>query len=235
MFAPAPAEAVVYNARTCDPLKKDIASPAFFAGHPSLIATESSYRSNEEIYGEGEPAEYIYQVLSGAVRTYKLLSDGRRQIGAFHLPGDVFGVETRASYRVTAEAITDASVRLVKRSAVERVAQSDATIACALWAAASGELRHAEDHMMLLGRKTAIERVATFLLEMDRRLASTQGRSLPMCRRDIGDYLGLTLETVSRAISAFQAKGVVELCGARCIAVRKRDRLAAIAEIECDA
>jgi len=233
MLAPALTEVAVCNAIAYAPAPHNVLSPAFFGGHPSLIVTESSYQSNEEIYGEDEPAEYIYQVLRGAVRVYKLLSDGRRQIGAFHLAGDVFGIETRATYRVTAEAITDATVRLVKRSAVEKVAQNDAKIACALWAASSGELRHAEDHMMLLGRKTAAERVATFLLEMDGRLAMSSARSLPMCRRDIGDYLGLTLETVSRAISALQAKGVVELSGARCIAVRKRDRLAAIAEVEC--
>jgi CRP/FNR family nitrogen fixation transcriptional regulator len=234
MFAPALAEAAVYAPRVRAPLSHAIASPAFFAGHPSLAMTESCYRGGEEIYGEGEPAEYIYQVVSGAVRAYKLLSDGRRQIGAFLLPGDVFGLETRPAYRVTAEAIVGATVRLVKRSAVEKAAQHDARIACALWEAALGELRHAEDHMMLLGRKTAAERVATFLLEMDSRMARTGARSLPMCRRDIGDYLGLTLETVSRAISALQANGVVELSGARCIAVRKRDRLAAIAEVECE-
>src|ERR1700751_3159295 len=64
------------------------------AGHVGLVATEFSYRKDEEIYGEEEPAEYVYQVVSGAVRSYKLLSDGRRQIGAFHLPGDVFGLES---------------------------------------------------------------------------------------------------------------------------------------------
>jgi CRP/FNR family nitrogen fixation transcriptional regulator len=232
MLASALSEAPAYNAKTSAPRWQDAMSLAFFAGHPSLLVTESSYSRNEEIYGEGEPAEYVYQVLSGSVRVYKLLSDGRRQIGAFHLPGDVFGIETRATYRVTAEAITDTTVRLVKRSAVEKVAQSDAKVACALWSAASGELRHAEDHMMLLGRKTAAERVATFLLEMDDRLSNGGARSLPMCRRDIGDYLGLTLETVSRSISALQAKNVVELSGARCISVRKRERLAEIAEVE---
>lgn len=233
MFAPALAEPAHYTAKVRPPTSQGVASPAFFAGHASLVVTESAYDSNEEIYGEGEPSEYIYQLLTGAVRVYKLLSDGRRQIGAFLLPGDVFGIETRDTYRMSAEAIVNATVRLVKRSAVEKLAQTDATVACALWAAASGELRHAKDHMMLLGRKTAAERVATFLLEMDGRYAKDGVRSLPMCRRDIGDYLGLTLETVSRAISALQAKGVVELSSARCITVRKRDRLAAIAEVEC--
>ena len=91
-------------------------------GHAGLVATEFSYRKDEEIYGEDEPAEYVYQVIRGAVRTYKLLSDGRRQIGAFHLPGDVFGLESGTSHRLAAEAIIDTTVRLVKRSSLEQAA-----------------------------------------------------------------------------------------------------------------
>src|SRR5215831_15220448 len=140
-------------------------------GHVGLVATEFSYRKDEEIYGEDEPAEYVYQVVSGAVRTYKLLSDGRRQIGTFHLPGDVFGLESGAAHRLAAEAIIDTTVRLVKRRSLEQAAGIDVQVARKLWAMTAGELRHAEDHMLLLGRKTAMERVATFLLEMDRRLA----------------------------------------------------------------
>ena len=170
---------------------------ATVTGHAGLVASDFSYRKDEEIYGEDEPAEYVYQVVSGAVRSYKLLSDGRRQIGAFHLPGDVFGLESGASHRLAAEAIIDTSVRLVKRRSLEQAAGVDVQVARKLWAMTAGELRHAEDHMLLLGRKTAMERVATFLLEMDRRLAVAGMMALPMCRRDIGDYLGLTLETVS--------------------------------------
>ena len=171
-------------------------------GHAGLIATEFSYKKDEEIYGEDEPAEYVYQVISGAVRTYKLLSDGRRQIGAFHLPGDVFGLESGTAHRLAAEAIIDTTVRLVKRRSLEHAAGVDVQVARKLWAMTAGDLRHAEDHMLLLGRKTAMERVATFLLEMDRRLAVAGLMALPMCRRDIGDYLGLTLETVSQGAFA---------------------------------
>ena len=94
-----------------------------------------------------------------------------------------------------------------------------------LWSITAGELQHAENHMMLLGRKNAMERVASFLMEMDRRLAISGMIALPMCRRDIGDYLGLTLETVSRALSELQSKGVLGLSGARQIMLRKRDQL----------
>jgi CRP/FNR family nitrogen fixation transcriptional regulator len=195
-------------------------------GYAGLVPSEFTYRKDEEIYGEDETAEYVYQVVRGAVRTYKLLADGRRQIGAFHLPGDVFGLETDTKHRLAAEAILDTTVRLINRRSLEQAAQSDVRVARDLWSITSGELRHAENHMLLLGRKTAMERVATFLLEMDRRLAKAGMIALPMCRRDIGDYLGLTLETVSRSLSGLQSKGVLGLSGARQIVLRDRQRLA---------
>jgi CRP/FNR family transcriptional regulator, nitrogen fixation regulation protein len=194
-------------------------------GHAGLLATEFTYRKEEEIYGEDEPAEYVYQVVSGAVRSYKLLSDGRRQIGAFYLPGDVFGLESGATHRLTAEAIVDTTVRLLKRRSLEQAAGTDVNVARSLWAMTANELRHAEDHMLLLGRKNAMERVANFLLEMDRRLAVAGLMALPMCRRDIGDYLGLTLETVSRALSQLHAQGVLGFSGARQIMLRNRQHL----------
>src|SRR5438876_11934888 len=140
-------------------------------GHAGLVATEFSYRKDEEIYGEDEPSEYVYQVIRGAVRTYKLLSDGRRQIGAFHLLGDVFGLESGATHRLAAEAIIDTTVRLVKRRSLEQAAGSDIQVARELWTMTAGELRHAEDHMLRLGRKNAMERAANLLVEMDVRLA----------------------------------------------------------------
>ena len=196
-----------------------------FGAIVGLVASEFTYGRDEEIFGEDEPAEYVYQVVSGAVRSYKLLSDGRRQIGAFHLPGDVFGLESGSSHRLAAEAIIDTTVRLVKRSSLDKAAGVDVQVARKLWMMTAGELKHAEDHMLLLGRKSAMERVATFLLEMDGRLAVAGMMALPMCRRDIGDYLGLTLETVSRALSELHAKGVLGFSGARQIVLRNRQHL----------
>ncbi len=193
-----------------------------------VLASEFSYKKEEEIYGEGEPSEYIYQVIRGAVRTYKLLNDGRRQIGAFHLPGDVFGLDLDSSHRLTAEAISDTTVRLLKRRSLEVAAGSNAQVSHNLWTMTAGDLRHAENHMLLLGRKTAMERVATFLLEMDRRLAKAGMMALPMCRRDIGDYLGLTLETVSRALSQLSDQGVLAFSSARQIMLCNRQQLAAM-------
>src|ERR1700712_650716 len=102
-------------------------------GYAGLIATEFSYRKDEEIYGEDEPAEYVYQVIRGAVRTYKQLSDGRRQIGTFLLPGDVFGLESSNNHRLAAEAIIDTTVRLVKRTSLEQAAGVDIKVARKLW------------------------------------------------------------------------------------------------------
>ncbi len=145
----------------------------------------------------------------GAVRSYKLLADGRRQIGAFHLIGDIFGLENGEFHRFTAEAIVDTSVRLIKRNSLERVAEADLAIAHDLLYLTTDNLQHAEEHMLLLGRKTSLERVVAFLLEMDRRLTAAGIMILPMCRRDIADYLGLTLETVSRALSKLHEDGIL--------------------------
>jgi len=215
--------AVVAKPAPADPTTPD--RFGLFAGHSGFVASEFTYRKDEEIYGEYEPAEYVYQVIRGAVRSYKLLSDGRRQIGAFHLPGDVFGLESGQMHRLATEAIVDTTVRLVKRGSLEQAAQSDVRVARNMWTLTATELQHAENHMLLLGRKTAMERVATFLLEMDRRLAVAGMIALPMCRRDIGDYLGLTLETVSRALSQLHAQGILGFSGARQIVLRNRQRL----------
>jgi CRP/FNR family nitrogen fixation transcriptional regulator len=194
-------------------------------GHAGIVATEFSYKKDEEIYGENEPSDYVYQVVRGSVRSYKLLFDGRRQIGAFYLPGDVFGLESGPVHRLSAEAVVDTTVRLVKQQSLERAAEVAVDIARSLWTMTAGELRHAENHMLLLGRKNAMERVASFLLEMDRRLAVAGMMALPMSRRDIGDYLGLTLETVSRALSQLQDEGVLGFSGARQIVLRNRQHL----------
>src|SRR6516162_1710369 len=121
-----------------------------FAGYPELIGAKLTYGRDEEIYGEAEEAEFVYKVVSGAVRTYKLLSDGRRQIGAFHLPGDLFGLESINIHRLAAEAIIDTTVRLVKRRCLEQAAGADVQVARKLWNITATELKHAEDHMLLL-------------------------------------------------------------------------------------
>jgi CRP/FNR family transcriptional regulator, nitrogen fixation regulation protein len=194
---------------------------------PRINFSEFRYEKDEQIFGENEPADYVYQVTFGAVRSYKLLVDGRRQIGAFHLAGDIFGLENAAVHRFTAEAIVDTKVRLVKRQTLELIAEKDVLVARDLLNTTATRLEHAEDHMLLLGRKTALERVATFLLEMDKRLTTAGFFALPMNRRDIADYLGLTLETVSRALRQLDERGILGFlsCNQRQIVLLDRKRL----------
>jgi CRP/FNR family nitrogen fixation transcriptional regulator len=178
-----------------------------------ISLNEFTYKKGSEIYGEKEPADYVYQVKAGSVRSYKLLPDGRRQIGAFHLVGDIFGLENGSEHRFTAEAIVNTTVRLIKRRSLEMMAESDAMVSRNLLGMTTENLEHAENHMLLLGRKTSLERVAAFLVEMDRRLAAAGVMPLPMSRRDIADYLGLTLETVSRALSRLHELGIIGFIG----------------------
>ena len=181
--------------------------------HSKVRASEFKYSRNTEIFGEAEPADYIYQVIQGAVRSHKLLSDGRRQIGAFHLPGDIFGLENGDVHRFTAEAIVNTTVRLVERKSLEREAKSDPAMIRSLLSMTTDNLQHVENHLLLLGRQTALERVAAFLLEMNGRLTEPDVMALPMTRRDISDYLGLTIETVSRSLTALKRKGFLKLTG----------------------
>ena len=205
-------------------------SALLFADCPELIGASMSYGRDEEIYGEGEEAEFVYLVVKGAVRTYKLLSDGRRQIGAFHLEGDLFGFESGSMHRLSAEAISETTVLIFKRRTLEAVAARNLEVARKLWGLTARSLDHAEQHMLLLGRKTATERVASFLLEMQERTQGSASINLPMTRRDIGDYLGLALETVSRALSQLKGEGTVELPDARHIRVQRRSKLQSLAD-----
>ncbi|MGX4769604.1 helix-turn-helix domain-containing protein [Bradyrhizobium guangdongense] len=193
-----------------------------------VFCSEFRYRRGTEIFGEGEETEYVYQIISGAVRTYKLLSDGRRQINSFHLPGDMFGLENGAMHRFTAEAVIETKVRITKRRSLLETMQSRESGASSFLALVTRSLQHAENHMLLLGRKTALERVAAFLLEIDERLGHPKVMSLAMSRRDIADYLGLTLETVSRACSTLRDRKMLMFADAtqRKIALLGREGLA---------
>ena len=181
--------------------------------HTKVSSSDFKYSKGTEIFGQAEPAEYIYQVIEGAARSHKLLFDGRRQIGAFHLPSDIFGLENGEFHRFTAEAIVDTTLRLVKRQNLEREAKNDPAMVLKLLNITTDNLQHVENHLLLLGRQSARERVAAFLLEMNGRLPSADVMVLPMTRRDIADYLGLTLETVSRALSAYQRQGYLKVAG----------------------
>jgi CRP-like cAMP-binding protein len=192
-----------------------------------LMGSTMLFNANEEIFGEGEPAEYVYKVVKGAVRTYKILCDGRRQIAGFYLPGDIFGLEISKEHQCSAEAINQASVLMVRRSAVVALAERDCDAARELWSCTGRELSRAQEHMLLL-IMSAQQRVARFLLEMSKRLAGADTIELPMSRQDIADYLGLTIETVSRTLSQLVSEQAIRLTGARCIVLRNRGALRAL-------
>jgi CRP-like cAMP-binding protein len=189
-----------------------------------MMGATMSYDRNGEIYGENEPADYLYKLVSGTVRTSKILNDGRRQIGEFYMPGDLFGLEIDSKHSFSAEAITDVKVIVLKRSAVEALAARDSDVARQLWAMTGRELQRMQEHILLL-IKTAQERVAGFLLEMAERIKTANEVELPMSRQDIADYLGLTIETVSRTLTTLENSSAIALPSSRRIVLRNRAAL----------
>src|SRR5580692_3378997 len=194
-------------------------------GHSmQLMGAVIGYPRNTEIFGENEPAEYLYKVVSGSVRTYKILSDGRRQIGGFYMPGDVFGLEFADEHSMSAEAISETKILVIKRSALNALAGRDASVARQLFALTGRELGRVQDRIMLL-IKSAQERVASFLLEMAERASGSNSIDLPMSRQDIADYLGLTIETVSRTLTSLECAAAIEVPSSRRIVLRNRSAL----------
>jgi CRP/FNR family nitrogen fixation transcriptional regulator len=170
---------------------------------------------NTEIYRERDPADRLYEIVRGIVRTCRVLADGRRQIGAFYLPGETFGLTTRDEHVFAAEAVVDVHVLAIKRGTVASLQ---------LWELMQRELQAAQDRLHLL-IKTAPGRVASFLLEMAGRLQLDEEVELPMSRRDVADYLGLTIETVSRTLTQLERQSVISLSSSKLIVLRDRAAL----------
>jgi CRP/FNR family nitrogen fixation transcriptional regulator len=195
---------------------------------PPLVGMPMSFGRNGEVFAEGETAGYVYKVVSGVVRISKLLPDGRRQISAFHLPGDMFGFEIDDVYHCTAEAVVPAKVVAFKWQGLLGAGASTSLVRELLTRTMIG-LRHTQDHLLLLGRKNALERLAAFLLEMADRTGTTEVLDLAMPRHDIADYLGLTLETVSRMFAELKEMGQIKLESARRVHFLDMDKLKAMA------
>ena len=183
---------------------------------------------NTEIYAEGEPAGNVYKVVSGVVRISKLLPDGRRQISAFHMPGDMFGFEADDLHHASAEAVTPVKVIAYKWQSLLNAGCRSASLVRDLLNLTMVGLRQTQEHLLLLGRKNALERVAAFLLDTAKRTKSGSIIELAMARHDIADYLGLTLETVSRMFAELKERGVIRLEGARRVHLLDTDQLAAM-------
>jgi CRP/FNR family transcriptional regulator, nitrogen fixation regulation protein len=188
------------------------------------IGTVVSFPRNREIYSQSDPPFYVYKMISGAVRTCKYIADGRRLVGGFYLANDVFGLEMDVAHLMSAEAISNSRIVVIRRPALMSLAERDTEVALRLWALTTRELRRAHDHMLLL-MKSAPERVASLLLALAEYMGKDGSIDLPMPRRDIADYLGLTIETVSRVLSDLQAGGTIELPTSHRVVFRDRRAL----------
>lgn len=211
--------------------RRDTAATADDAQSAALarIGARATVRRGEPLFHEGDPADHVFKVVAGAVRTTKLMSDGRRYVVDFLFPGDFFGFSEGKYRTATAEALCDAIIVRYPRAAFEQALQSDAGLGRFMLTMLCGGLSLAHERMLLLGRKTAVEKIASFLLMMaDRKGADTV--ELPMTRADIADYLGLTVETVSRTMTQLRSEGVIRMPDPAHIALARRAALETIAE-----
>ena len=169
----------------------------------------------ETVFAQEETTTSFYNLLEGIMRLYKLLPDGRRQIVGFALPGDFLGLAASARHNFSADAIGNAVLCQFSKSAFARFSEDRPDLLRRINELAVRELGLAQDHMVLLGRRSAEEKVATFLIGWRDRLVQVMGPSrtvpLPMSRQDIADYLGLTIETVSRTFTKLERDGVIEI------------------------
>jgi len=173
------------------------------------LGAAAKFEKNRTIYFEGDEAEHCYRVKSGTVRLCKVTEDGRRQIAAFLTEGDLFGWTDHGFYGFSAEAVTDVTLEKFSRARVEEAAKASPALGRRVLTLLSTQLASAHDHLLLLGRMTAAERIASFLLDLVRRQHKGGSVALAMCRKDVADYLGLTVETVSRTMSALKRKGII--------------------------
>ncbi|WP_157223278.1 helix-turn-helix domain-containing protein [Rhodovulum sp. PH10] len=188
------------------------------------LGVRMSYARNAEIFGEGEPTHYVFKVVAGAARTYKVLDDGRRQISAFYLPGEVFGLEATDTHHCSAESVGRSIFLVIKRTALLSLARTDHQTTHLMWRLTAHELERVQTHMLVLIR-SAQERVACFLLEMAERMGTGDVVELPMSRQDIADYLGLTIETISRTLTQLEGNGAIAVPTCRRIVLCDRAAL----------
>ena len=179
---------------------------------PRYAATR--LKTGAYLYFEGDEVEWLYQVTSGVLRLTRMLADGRRQVIAFGYPGDVVGFPSDGLHHTDCEALTDVELQPYRRSNLES-GDSDARLHSALLQAALREISAMQDHFMMLGRKSAGEKLASFLCVLAERVGTdTDGFrqvNIPMSRSDIADFLGLTTETVSRTLTQLRKAGIIRI------------------------
>lgn len=187
----------------------------FHKARSPVAGTRLRFKKGQTMLCEGHTSEHCYEILEGIVRAYKILSDGRRQIINFLFPGESLGIGARDAYRYSADAVTDTTVRSLAKPALERLASGQPALAARLRDSVLRELRAAQDHLVVLGRKTAREKVASFLLFVaeHENPSFNDGHTIwiPMSQRDIADYLGLTTETVNRVMASLRANSIISI------------------------
>jgi CRP/FNR family nitrogen fixation transcriptional regulator len=191
----------------------------------ALCQGSSRYRRNRLIFFEDDPADYFFFLSGGVVRTCRSFKDGKRSVVAFHLAGDFVGLDGEMTHSLCAEAATDVTVLPLKRSAVFAAAMYDRDVSDFLLASIAKELRRLREQTVLIGRDAHC-RLATFLIDLSYRLGQTYDLDLPMPHRDIADYLGLSIETVSRVITEFERLGYIARVSTRSLTLRNRAALA---------
>jgi CRP/FNR family nitrogen fixation transcriptional regulator len=187
-----------------------------------------SFVQNQEIYGEGDDAEIFYRVVSGVVRTCKFLSDGRRQIDAFHIAGDVFGFEAGHEHALSAEAVCDCAVIAYRWRDIDKLLADGEALPHPLFAYAMQSLARAQEHSILLGCRNATEKLAVFLTDWATHSRDGEVITLEMTRQDIADYLGLTVETISRVLSVLEQDALIDRPSVRGIRLKDPARLRAL-------
>lgn len=209
-------------------------SPAAMPSMLGAFGTAQTVGDQEVLFREGDEAGSLFEVVQGVVRLYRLLPDGRRSVMGFAFPGTILGLSFRGAHLYTAETITPSQIRRCGRSAVAQLLSTRSEFRHRLLEIVSDELCAAQDQMLLLGRKSAPERVVSFLLWVARKMQDEGGNlhqvDLPMSRADIADYLGLTTETVSREITKLKQAGLVDLPTPQRVQFLRRDVLREIAE-----
>jgi CRP/FNR family nitrogen fixation transcriptional regulator len=193
------------------------------------VGSVVSFARNETIFDEGEEITASYKVVSGVVRLCRLTEDGRRQIAGFRLPGDLIGMEWTGEYEMAAEAVRDVSVVRYARTRLDRLSEERSSVRDHVLAHLRQDLRAAQEHLIMLGCQSATERVAAFLLQLARRAGARDGDDIDiqLGRQDIADYLGLTLETVSRTFSDMTARGIIASPKRRHVVIRNTPKLKA--------
>lgn len=198
------------------------------------LAETVDLASDDVLIREGDPAGHVFNITSGSVRVYKLLPDGRRQIVGFLFAGDFIGLATGDAYVFTVEAIEPATACRFRKAEYRTLVRERPALEAALLDRASHELAAAQNQMLLLGRKTAQERLASFLLDLapqDRLRPAPEGHvRLPMTRSEIADYLGLTIETVSRVLTKLKSQGIIRQLSLTELKVERPETLRIIAE-----